>query len=93
MEEEMIITCIHPLLQQLSLLIYALKQVMSYVSPPLSKLVQQGRGDVTFCDENAVPVLNGFSSHEMTICHSASILGMPRNYSVGESLDEESVLG
>lgn len=59
---------------------------------PLSKLAQ-GRGNVIVFDRNAVPVLNGFSSHELTICHSASILGMARNYSVGKSLDEESVLG
>lgn len=37
MEEEMPITWIHSLLQQLALLIHALNQAISYVAPPLSK--------------------------------------------------------
>ena len=56
----------------------------------LSALV---KGNLTFYDEKVVPLLSEISSCELTIRHSASILGMTRNYSAGRSLDEELVWG
>lgn len=69
-----------------------LMKAMPLASLPLS-IFSGKKENVTFYDENMVFLPSEISSYELTIRHSASILGMPGKYSVGRSLDEELVWG
>lgn len=70
----------------------ALMKAMPLASLPLS-IFPGKKENVTFYDENMIFLPSEISSYELTIRHSASILGMPGKYSVGRSLDEELVWG
>lgn len=68
-------------------------RAMHLASLPFANVTPVKRNNISFCDENVVPLLREISSRELTICQSASILGMTGNYSVGRSLDEGLVWG